>query len=95
MRGRTRAGLDVCVVVDAERVVLGLVEAEKLNVDPATSVEDVMQPDPLTFRPNVRAGQIPEYVKRQRVPQALVTTSDGVLIGLLRPHAADAVVSAD
>jgi|SRR5712691_11148950 len=94
LRGRTRAGgLDICVVVDAERVVLGLVEAEGLRDDPATSVEEIMQPDPLTFRPNLRTGQIPEYVKRQHVPHVLVTTSDGVLIGLLRPQAADGVVS--
>ena len=94
LRGRTRAGgLDICVVVDAERVVLGLVEAEGLRVDPASSVEEIMQPDPLTFRPNLRTGQIPEYVKRQPARRVLVTTSDGVLIGLLRPYAADSVVS--
>src|SRR5207245_3144787 len=41
LRGRTRAGgLHICVVVDAARVVLGLVEAEGLRVDPATYVED-------------------------------------------------------
>jgi hypothetical protein len=89
---RTRPeGLDVCVVVDAERVVLGLIEAEGLKVDPATSVEEIMQPAPLTFRPNVQTGEIPEYVKSQHVRHVLVTTSDGVLIGLLRPHAASSV----
>src|SRR6266478_3333729 len=81
LRGRMRDGsLDICVVVDAERVVLGLVEADGLSGDPATSVEDIMQPDPLTFRPNLRTGQIPEYVKRQHVRHVLVTTSDGALV---------------
>jgi hypothetical protein len=43
-----------------------------------------MQAGPVTFRPNLGAGQMPDYLKKQRIPRALVTTSDGVLIGLLR-----------
>jgi CBS domain-containing protein len=82
---RMREGAwDVCVVVDDQRVVLGLVHAETFGVDPGTPVEQVMQSGPVTFRPNLRAGQAPDYLKTQRTPRALVTTSDGVLIGLLR-----------
>ncbi len=85
VRNRVReGGWDVCVVVDEQRVVLGLVRAEALGVDPETPVEDVMQPSPVTFRPNLGLGQMPDYLKKQRIPRALVTTSDGVLIGLLR-----------
>ncbi len=85
VRNRVReGGWDVCVVVDEQRVVLGLVRAEALGVDPNTPVEDVMQPGPVTFRPNLGLGQMPDYLKKQRIPRALVTTSDGVLIGLLR-----------
>lgn len=73
---------DVCVV-NAERVVLGLVRASALGVDPATPVEEVMESSPVTFRPHVRAGEMPEYVKKRGIARALVTTSDGVLIGLL------------
>lgn len=84
VRDRVREGRwDVCVVVDEQRVVLGLVDAEALGVDLDTAVEQVMQPSPVTFRPNLGAGQIPDYLK-QRTPPALVTTSDGVLMGLLR-----------
>jgi Mg/Co/Ni transporter MgtE len=85
VRDRVReGGWDVCVVVDEQRVVLGLVRAEALGVDPGTAVEEVMQPGPVTFRPNLGVGQMPDYLKKQRLPRALVTTSDGVLIGLLR-----------
>jgi Mg/Co/Ni transporter MgtE len=85
VRDRVRDGnWDVCVVVDEQRVVLGLMRAEALGVDPGTPVEDVMQAGPVTFRPNLGAGQMPDYLKKQRIPRALVTTSDGVLIGLLR-----------
>ena len=85
VRSRVReGGWDVCIVVDEQRVVLGLVRAEALGVDPGTPVEEVMQPSPVTFRPNLGAGQMPDYLKKQRTPRALVTTSDGVLIGFLR-----------
>jgi CBS domain-containing protein len=85
VRDRVRErGWDVCVVVDDGRVLLGLVHAAMLDVDADTPVEQVMQPSPITFRPNVRAGQLPEYLTAQRTSVAIVTTSDGVLVGLLR-----------
>ena len=76
-------GWDVCVVVDDGRVVLGLITGENVDGDPLTPVDQVMDSGPTTFRPNVAVGTLPEYVKTQRIPRALVTTSDGVLIGLL------------
>src|SRR4029453_5545680 len=77
------ASRDVCVAVDAERIVLSIVAAEALSGDPATLVESVMKPDPVTFRPHLRTGEIPDYVRKRKVLHALGTTSDGVLIGLL------------
>ena len=77
------AGRDVCVVIDAERIVLGIMEAEALSGDPATLVESIMKPDPVTFRPHLRAGEVPDYVRNRKVRHLLVTTSDGVLVGLL------------
>jgi CBS-domain-containing membrane protein len=88
---RHRVGSDggkPLIVVDAERVVLGLVNSDALAGDPATPVEEVMDSAPVTFRPNVRAGEMPDYLKKQGVRHAVVTTSDGVLIGLLRLHPA-------
>ena len=88
---RERAGGDggePVIIVDPARVVLGLVTQDALMGDPASPVEEVMDPAPVTFRPNLRAGQMPEYFERQGIGHALVTTSDGVLIGLahLQPH---------
>ena len=85
VRDRVRErGWDVCVVVDDGRVVLGLVHTAMRDVDADTPVDQVMQSSPITFRPNVRAGQLPEYLAAQRTSVATVTTSDGVLVGLLR-----------
>jgi Mg/Co/Ni transporter MgtE len=83
---RDRVGIDggePLIVVDADRVVLGLVTPDALSADPATPVEEVMDPGPVTFRPNVRTGQTPDYLKKQGIRYAVVTTSEGVLIGLL------------
>ena len=84
LQERVRAARqDVCVVVDSERIVLGLVDVEVLTGDPATVVENIMKPDPVTFRPHLRTGELPDYVRKRQVRHVLVTTSDGVLIGLL------------
>jgi Mg/Co/Ni transporter MgtE len=85
VRDRIRAEADgACVVVDENRVVLGVVSTDTLNAAPDTPVGEVMDASPVTFRPNVRTGELPDYLKTRRLARALVTTSDGVLIGLLR-----------
>jgi Mg/Co/Ni transporter MgtE len=80
---------DPVIVVDRDRVVLGSVNREALTGDPATLVEEVMNAGPPTFRPNVHAGEMPDYFKRRSIEHALVTTSDGVLIGLLHLESAE------
>ena len=88
---RDRVGRDAgepLIVVDADRVVLGLLSSDALAGDPATPVEEVMASAPVTFRPNILAGEMPDYFKKQGVRHAIVTTSDGILIGLLRLHLA-------
>ncbi len=84
LQERVRAdGRNVCVVVDTERVVLGIVDVEALSDDRATVVENIMKPDPVTFRPHIKTGETPDYVAKRHVRHVLVTTSDGVLVGLL------------
>ena len=57
---------------------------QRLNLVPGlTAVENVMKPDPVTFRPHLRTGELPDYVRKRKVRHVLVTTSDGVLIGSL------------
>jgi Mg/Co/Ni transporter MgtE len=74
----------VCLVIDTAGVVLGLVHADALSADPATPVAEAMHAAPVTFRPNLGTGQMPDYLHTERISRVLVTTSDGVLIGLLR-----------
>src|SRR5438067_11361416 len=54
VRARVRAaGSETCVVVNSERVVLGLLRTSELDGDPEAIVEAVMRPVPATFRPSV------------------------------------------
>jgi CBS domain-containing protein len=72
-----------CVVVNAERVVLGLLREEDVASDPEASVERAMRNGPATFRPNEPVGKVAERMRKRKATAVLVTTPDGRLIGLL------------
>jgi len=85
VRDRVRtAGWDACVVVNHERVVLGLLRAKELDADPGLRVEQAMRPGPSTFRPFVAIEEMASFMIDHDVANAPVTTSDGRLVGLLR-----------
>ena len=84
MAARVReAGESWAVVVNDERVVLGLLREKHLVGDPSAVVEDVMQAGPTTFRPDAEIDAVSERMARRRVERALVTNSDGRLVGTL------------
>jgi len=79
-----RTGWDLCVVVNKERIVLGLLWTGALKAaSEATEsrAEDVMQLGPPTIRPDLPPEQALEYMKKRNT--VLVTTSDGQLLGVL------------
>jgi len=80
----TAAGWDACVVVNDERVVLGLLRAEELRKGDEERVERVMRPGPSTFRPHVSIDDIIKFMVAHDLPNCPITTSDGRLLGLLR-----------
>jgi predicted transcriptional regulator len=85
VRERTAAaGWDACVVVNDERVVLGLLRAEELRQGHEEPVERVMRPGPSTFRPHVSVDDIAKFLVAHDLPNSPITTSDGRLVGLLR-----------
>ena len=77
------AGWSQCVVVDDDRVVLGLLEGEALDGGAATAA-DAMREGPTTIRPHVTLDDTVISLAAHRHEQVLVTTSDGRLVGLLR-----------
>lgn len=80
---RTR-GWDRCVVVNEERVVLGMIRADALEDASLDALaEEIMSPGPSTFRPNVSVTEMADYMSDHNLTRSPVTTSDGRLVGLL------------
>ena len=83
--GTVRVGLgrrSLCLVVNDERVVLGLVSAESLGRDDELRISEVMEEGPSTYRPHVPATEMAERLDEHPQPQLLVTTLDGRLVGM-------------
>jgi CBS domain-containing protein len=78
-----KARWEVVVVVDAERIVLGLLRSRELAMDPNLRVEQAMSPGPSTFRPYVSSKEMAIYMIEHELESAPITTSDGKLVGLL------------
>jgi CBS domain-containing protein len=78
-----KAGWDRCVVVNGERVVLGLLREKDLASDPGASVEGAMRNGPATFRPDEPASKMAKRMRERGASAVVVTTSDGKLVGLL------------
>jgi predicted transcriptional regulator len=76
-------GWDAVVVVNQERVVLGLLRSKELEKDPGLSMERAMRPGPSTFRPYVAIKEMAEYMTKHMLESSPITTSDGRLVGLL------------
>ena len=81
---RERAqGWDALVVVNEERVVLGLLRSKELAKDADLLIEQAMRPGPSTFRPYVSLHEMAHFMIEHKLENAPVTTSDGRLVGLL------------
>jgi Mg/Co/Ni transporter MgtE len=84
VRERTRAlGWDAAVVINGERVVLGLLRSKELDKDPDLRIEEAMRPGPSTFRPYVSIKEMAKHMAEHKLESSPVTTSDGRLVGLL------------
>lgn len=83
-------GWNACVVVNSERVVLGLLRARELSKDPGLRIEQAMRPGPSTFRPFVAIAEMAHYMAEHDLESSPITTSDGRLVGLLRREDAEA-----
>jgi CBS domain-containing protein len=89
---RVRAkGWELCVVVNEGNIVLGRLVRAALEGDADATVEAVMEPGPVTYRPHVVAEDAARTLAERHVQSVLVTTGDGELIGVFR--AEDAISS--
>jgi CBS domain-containing protein len=76
-------GLEAGVVVDPQRVVLGLLRAAELAKDSELTADRAMRPGPSTFRPYVPIKEIADHMDKHNLESSPITTSDGKLVGLL------------
>jgi rhodanese-related sulfurtransferase/CBS domain-containing protein len=94
--GDVRADLaehGLCVVVDDERIVLGVVRAEPAGLPADTPVERVLQPGPSTVRPSITARELARSMDQAGERQVLVTTYDGRLLGIVTRSDLDRAVT--
>lgn len=77
-----------CVVIDERSVVHGMVRRADLEPGDARTAEEAMRPGPSTFRPNVPVDELADFMTKNDLTLAPITTSEGVLIGVVeRDHA--------
>ena len=84
VRERVEAtGWQAAVVVNEERIVLGLLRKKELGGDPDQRIERVMRPAPSTFRPFVTITEMAAFMVEHELESSPITTSDGRLGGIL------------
>jgi CBS domain-containing protein len=90
------SGWNACVVIDDDRVVLGLLDDATLQGDADALVEQAMREAPSTIRPHMPIEDAADKLRHQDREQIIVTSPDGKLIGVLgradteRPQPLDA-----
>jgi len=71
----------ICVVVDSNQIVLGLLDFNAVKNLQGT-IEELMKPAPLTLRPSVLIDEGSKFLQESNKRFALVTKSTGELIGV-------------
>jgi CBS domain-containing protein len=85
VRERLRdSGWSSCIVVNAERVVLGRLRKDALAGDADATAEAVMEEGPTTVRPGEPLHDLVERMQKKRVGSVVVSTPEGVLVGVMK-----------
>src|SRR5438477_4197294 len=81
VKSRRRPNQDFCVVVNDRNIVLGVIRGECWDANPQARVADVMQTGPQTLRPDMDPKDAEKILRKSDASSAIVTTSDGELLG--------------
>lgn len=84
VKSRRRPNQEICVVVNDRNIVLGAIQGDAWDANPQSRVLDVMKPGPRTFRPDADPKDALKSMRSAELDIAIVTTSDGELLGLIR-----------
>ena len=71
------------VVLDEQRIVLGLLDLSTIDNEKATAAE-YMKPAPQTLRPSVTLEEASQFLAQAKRPFALVTKSTGEFMGIFQ-----------
>jgi CBS domain-containing protein len=87
--GRTRrAGWESCIVVNAQRVVVGRLRRIALDTAGEATVEQIMEQG-TTIRASEELAELVQRMRNRNVPSIVVTDPDGRLLGILRRNDAE------
>lgn len=90
VRERVRAsGWETCIVLNLERIVLGRLGRRAIRSDEPTTIEAAMSEGPSTVRPSQPLQDLVKRMVRSNQRTALVTTSEGRLVGLVKREEAE------
>ena len=84
VKSRRRPNEDLYVVVNDRNIVLGVLQGEAWDANPLARVGDIMQPGPRTIRPDLEPKDAQRVLRNYDAPNAIVTTSDGELLGIIK-----------
>lgn len=87
------ADQNVCIVVNADGVVLGRLRGDRLQGDTGAAIESVMEDGPTTIRADASLQEITERMRKRRVGSILVTDPEGRLLGILYRSEAERAVA--
>jgi CBS domain-containing protein len=72
------------LVVSEGGVLLGRLRRAALEGDPQRTAEEAMEPGPSTVRPDSAPSKLAERLRSRDLRTAVVTTPEGILIGVVR-----------
>src|SRR5581483_2926378 len=84
VKSRRRQNQDLCIVVNDRNIVLGVIEGEAWDANSQSRVSDIMLPGPRTIRPDLEPKDAQKVLRNYDGPSAIVTTSDGELLGIIK-----------
>jgi CBS domain-containing protein len=77
------SGYDFCLVLNEQRVVLGLLRGDALAKEPGAQAEEVMELGPVTIRANEPVEELLASRSDDGVKYWVVTDGHGVLLGVV------------
>lgn len=88
-----RSPYGFALVVSAGGVLLGRLRKAALDGDADAVAESVMEPGPSTVRPDAPVAKLAQRMQERNLKTMVVSTPDGVLLGILRREDAEQVAA--